>query len=723
MLNNLSDFVFKFKKTTVIVWIALLSGLLALSGQIGSSYSDSLTLPDSESKVASTLLEGFQASAQKTSTSSSSSSSSSGSSSETMIQVVFASTKVALSEAQIAPALQAIAAVDHVTAIQSPFKLGAKAFSTDGLIATSNVALDVDRQLATVPIQNILAVADKYSSSSFSIAFLGNGVADAENPSSSTSSEVFGLGIAAIVLLLTFGSLVSALTPILIAIVALGCSTATIGLLSNYFEISNNGPILGALMGLSVGIDYALFIVTRFRKEITNGNDVATSLRLAMRTSGRAVLFAGIIVSFAVLGIFAVQISVLDGLAISAFVAVLISLAAAMTLLPALLSLLGSRINRLALPRLRKTGSSGEFGWWSRMATTVSKRPWLWMLSVSLVMLTLCVPALSIQLGQANSGSDAKGTTTKAAYDLLTEAFGDGYLTPLTAAVTLSSKSTVVDLNNLTKKVAEDEGVAAVTQATMDVGGELATFTIYPTTSGEDDLTNQLIARLRSVTIPEATDGTGLKAYIGGGTASYYDLASTVRDRLALFIGAVVAVSMVFLLFLFRSIAIPIKSALMNLLSVGAAIGAVTAVFQWGWGAELLGVAVGPIEPFVPILMFAILFGLSMDYEVFLVSKIQEDYLRTKDNRGSVRRGLQSSAGIITAAASIMVAVFLSFLLADMRIIQELATGLTVAIILDATLVRSILVPALMQLLGDRNWWLPKFLAKRLPTIKLEDEN
>ncbi len=723
MLNNLSDFVFKFKKTTVIVWIALLSGLLALSGQIGSSYSDSLTLPDSESKVASTLLEGFQASAQKTSTSSSSSSSSSGSSSETMIQVVFASTKVALSEAQIAPALQAIAAVDHVTAIQSPFKLGAKAFSTDGLIATSNVALDVDRQLATVPIQNILAVADKYSSSSFSIEFLGNGVADAENPSSSTSSEVFGLGIAAIVLLLTFGSLVSALTPILIAIVALGCSTATIGLLSNYFEISNNGPILGALMGLSVGIDYALFIVTRFRKEITNGNDVATSLRLAMRTSGRAVLFAGIIVSFAVLGIFAVQISVLDGLAISAFVAVLISLAAAMTLLPALLSLLGSRINRLALPRLRKTGSSGEFGWWSRMATTVSKRPWLWMLSVSLVMLTLCVPALSIQLGQANSGSDAKGTTTKAAYDLLTEAFGDGYLTPLTAAVTLSSKSTVVDLNNLTKKVAEDEGVAAVTQATMDVGGELATFTIYPTTSGEDDLTNQLIARLRSVTIPEATDGTGLKAYIGGGTASYYDLASTVRDRLALFIGAVVAVSMVFLLFLFRSIAIPIKSALMNLLSVGAAIGAVTAVFQWGWGAELLGVAVGPIEPFVPILMFAILFGLSMDYEVFLVSKIQEDYLRTKDNRGSVRRGLQSSAGIITAAASIMVAVFLSFLLADMRIIQELATGLTVAIILDATLVRSILVPALMQLLGDRNWWLPKFLAKRLPTIKLEDEN
>ena len=723
MLNNLSDFVFKFKKTTVIVWIALLSGLLALSGQIGSSYSDSLTLPDSESKVASTLLEGFQASAQKTSTSSSSSSSSSGSSSETMIQVVFASTKVALSEAQIAPALQAIAAVDHVTAIQSPFKLGAKAFSTDGLIATSNVALDVDRQLATVPIQNILAVADEYSSSSFSIAFLGNGVADAENPSSSTSSEVFGLGIAAIVLLLTFGSLVSALTPILIAIVALGCSTATIGLLSNYFEISNNGPILGALMGLSVGIDYALFIVTRFRKEITNGNDVATSLRLAMRTSGRAVLFAGIIVSFAVLGIFAVQISVLDGLAISAFVAVLISLAAAMTLLPALLSLLGSRINRLALPRLRKTGSSGEFGWWSRMATTVSKRPWLWMLSVSLVMLTLCVPALSIQLGQANSGSDAKGTTTKAAYDLLTEAFGDGYLTPLTAAVTLSSKSTVVDLNNLTKKVAEDEGVAAVTQATMDVGGELATFTIYPTTSGEDDLTNQLIARLRSVTIPEATDGTGLKAYIGGGTASYYDLASTVRDRLALFIGAVVAVSMVFLLFLFRSIAIPIKSALMNLLSVGAAIGAVTAVFQWGWGAELLGVAVGPIEPFVPILMFAILFGLSMDYEVFLVSKIQEDYLRTKDNRGSVRRGLQSSAGIITAAASIMVAVFLSFLLADMRIIQELATGLTVAIILDATLVRSILVPALMQLLGDRNWWLPKFLAKRLPTIKLEDEN
>lgn len=736
MLSRLSNFAYRYRKTTVAVWIVILIGLNLFSGRVGTSYTQSLTLPDSESKVANTLLESFQPATQQggststaatttstdtstsTTTASTDTSTSSSSKQVTQFRVVFASTESALTQTQVDPVIAAIDAVTNVSSIQTPFGPGGT-FSKDGKIAVTSVTLDVDRRMSTTTIREIFGVADKYRSSTFQIEFLGGAVSDAETTASS-SSEAIGLGIAAIVLFLTFGSLVSALTPIFIAIVAVGSSTAAIGLLSNSFDISDNGPILGALMGLSVGIDYALFIVTRFRKEIKNGNDVKTSLDLAMKTSGRAVLYAGMIVCVAVLGLFAVRISVLDGLAISASVAVLFSLISAMTLLPAVLSLLGARINRLALPHRRDRKVREGEGWWARVAGTVARRPWTWLVSVSMVLLVLCVPALSIQLGETNSGSNAKGTTTRTAYDLVTSAFGAGSETPLSVVVKVPSTATSSDLQTVTDAIGKDSGVASVTQVTMDQSGELATFTVYPTTDGEDEKTSELIARLRGTTIPDAVGDSGLTAYIGGSTAGWYDLATTVQSRLGTFIGAVVFLSMLFLLVLFRSIAIPIKSALMNMLSIGAAFGVVTAVFQWGWGASYIGAAVGPIEPFVPVLMFAILFGLSMDYEVFLVSKIHEEYLKSHDNSGSVRRGIESSAGIITAAASIMFAVFLAFVLSDMRIIQELAIGLAAAIVIDATLVRSIVVPALMQLLGDRNWWLPTWLAKRLPVLSHE---
>lgn len=720
MLSRLSSFSFKHRKATIACWIAILIGLNLFSGRVGTDYANSLTLPDSESKTASTLLESFQPATQAGgSNSTAATTATTGSSGpETQFRVVFASKEAALTQAQLDPVIAAIGAVDHVSSIQTPFGPGGS-ISSDGRIAFTSVTLDVDRRMSTATIKEIFGVADEYRSSTFRVEFIGGTVSDAESPPSS-SSEAIGLGIAAIVLFLTFGSLVSALTPIFIAIVAVGSSTAAIGLLSNSFDISDNGPVLGALMGLSVGIDYALFIVTRFRKEIKHGNDVKTSLDLAMRTSGRAVMYAGMIVCVAVLGLFAVRISVLDGLAISASVAVFFSLLAAMTLLPAVLASLGTRINRLTLPRRRPRKPREGEGWWARVAGTIARRPWTWLISVSLVLLLLCVPALSIQLGEVNAGSNAKGTTTRAAYDLLAQGFGAGSETPLTVVVQVPTTAIASDLQTVSDAIAQDSGVASVTPVTMDQSGALAAFTVYPTTDSEDERTFELITRLRGTTIPVAAGDTGLTAYIGGSTAGYYDLATTVSSRLVGFIGAVVLLSMLFLLVLFRSIAIPLKSALMNLLSIGAAFGVVTAVFQWGWGASYIGASVGPIEPFVPVLMFAILFGLSMDYEVFLVSKIHEEYLRTRDNGGSVRRGIESSAGIITAAASIMFAVFLAFVLSDMRIIQELAIGLAAAIVIDATLVRSILVPALMQLLGDRNWWLPVWLAKRLPTLTHE---
>lgn len=726
-LQKLAKLTYRFRKSVVSIWIALLLGLTVLSGQVGTSYSDAFTLPDSESKVANTLLEGFTPAAQKetgsgasaTSTSKTKTTSASSTTGST-IQIVFATTDGVLTQSQLDTFLADISALDHVTSAQSPLIQGGGSLSANGKIGISNVQLDLDRRSNTSAIKEILKIASANTTSSFEIALYGPGVSNAETPSSSTSSELIGLGVAAIVLFVTFGSLVSALTPIFIAVFALGSSTATIGLLSNNVDISSNGPVLGALMGLSVGIDYALFVVTRFRQEIKNGKDTKTALELSMQTSGRSVLFAGIIVSFAVLGIFSVQLSVLDGLALSAFVAVLFSLAAALTLLPATLALLGSRINRLTLSRLGKGKAPLTGGWWAQTADLVAKRPWVWLISVSMSMLLLCIPTFSIQLGEVNAGSDQKGTTTRTAYDLISTGFGDGYLNPLTVVAKLSSTGSIAEVESVAAAITSDSGVESVTQAVLDESKELAVFSVYPSTSSEDDRTNQLIARLRATTIPDAIAGTELQVYVGGATAGIYDLASTVKSRLLAFIGAVIALSMLFMLVLFRSIAIPIKSGFMNLLSVGAAMGVVTAFFQWGWGASLIGAAVGPIEPFVPVLMFAILFGLSMDYEVFLVSRIQEDYLATGDNLGSVRRGLQSSAGIITAAASIMVAVFLAFLQADIRIIQELAIGLALAIVLDATLIRTILVPALMQLLGNRNWWLPAWLAKMLTQIKVE---
>lgn len=723
MLERLSNFAYRFRKSVIGFWILLLIGLTVVSSQVGSDYTDSLTLPDSESKIANTLLEDFSpASAEPAPTDSEAadtSNSTTMTSAGSSIQAVFASTDAALTEEQLADVIAEISQNEHVTSFQSPFTPGSGGISADGMIATSMVSLDVDRRESVTAIQDILDVAASYKTDTFQVAFAGNSVADAESPSSSTSSEIVGLIVAAIVLFLTFGSVVSALTPIVMAVIALGTATACISLVSNSVDISSNGPVLGALMGLSVGIDYALFIVTRFRQELAKGNNVKTSLTLAMKTSGRAVLYAGVIVSFAVLGMFAVQITVLDGLALSAFIAVLISLTAAMTLLPAFLAVLGTRINKLTLPILRNKKSSSENGVWSRIAGAVAKRPWPWLVAVSMSMLLLAAPAATIQLGQVNSGSDPVGTSTRTSYDLLTSAFGEGYLSPLTIAVEVPADARIDDIQSVADEIATDSGVDSVTTVVIDGSGELATFTVYPTTSSEDSKTGELIARLRGVTIPEAVGDSGLQVYIGGSTASTYDLASTVSSRLLAFIGAVIVLSMIFLMVLFRSISIPLKSGLMNLLSVGAAMGVVTVFFQWGWGADLIGAATGPIEPFVPILMFAILFGLSMDYEVFLVSKIREDYSTTHDNSGAVRRGLQSSAGIITAAASIMVAVFLAFLQADIRIIQELAIGLTVAILLDATLVRVLLVPALMQLLGDRNWWVPRFLDKWLPRLNI----
>ncbi|HEY4898645.1 MAG TPA: MMPL family transporter, partial [Candidatus Nanopelagicaceae bacterium] len=439
-----------------------------------------------------------------------------------------------------------------------------------------------------------------------------------------------------------------------------------------------------------------------------------------VKTSGRAVLFAGIIVCIALLGLFTVHVSFLYGVAIAAALSVLVTMTAAITLLPALLSMVGHGVDRLSIPGRRKTTHDIETGRWARWAAGIQRKPIRYAIAGALILIVLCVPAFSIRMGSADSGNDAKGTTTRAAYDLLAKGFGAGYAGSIQLVSPISAPSDLAEMNKLATAVASDADVASVSPAFPSSDQKIALIQIYPKSSPESKATNDLITRLRKQIIPSTIGGTNLKVYVGGITAIFSDFATVLNGKLPIFIGSVVLLSFILLMFLFRSLLIPLKAAVMNLFSIGAAFGILVAIFEWGWGGGLLNIKGGPIEAFLPVMLFAILFGLSMDYEVFLVSRIQEEYLATGDNSAAVRRGLAATGGVITAAATIMFSVFAAFVFGGERVIQEFGIGLSAAVAFDATVIRSMLVPALMQWWGPANWWLPPFLEKRIPKIKID---
>ncbi len=555
-------------------------------------------------------------------------------------------------------------------------------------------------------------------------------VAEAANRVSFSSAGL-GIILAGIVLYLVFASIFAMLLPLLSALASLGTAIGVIGLLSHAFKMPEFSTQLVLLIGLGVGVDYALFIVTRHRQGLIAGNDVESSIVNAVNTSGRAVLFAGIIVCIALLGMFALGVNFLYGLAAAAAIGVLFTMIAALTLLPAFLGFIGPRVlsrrqkRDLAAngPRIVGTGTKG---FWPRWATFIQGRPVLPAAVALLIVVLVALPFFSLRLGSSDQGNDPVGTTTRTAYDLLAKGFGPGFNGPLLLVAENNGPADTEALDSLAASVGTQPGVAKVVAPVAlpsNHGQTVSLITVYPTSSPQAAATTDLIDHLRQATIPAAVAGTGVSVYVGGNTAIFADFARVLSSKLPLFIGLVVVLSFLLLAWVFRSLVIPLTAAAMNLLSIGAAFGVLVAVFQWGWAGAIFQVnQPGPIEAFLPVMLFAILFGLSMDYEVFLITRIHEEWLKSGDNRTAVRNGLAATGKTITAAALIMILVFGSFILGGERVIKEFGLGLAAGILMDALIIRMAIVPSLMFLFGKANWWFPGWLDRALPRLSVDPD-
>jgi RND superfamily putative drug exporter len=524
------------------------------------------------------------------------------------------------------------------------------------------------------------------------------------------------------VLFIAFGSLLAMLLPLAIAIFALVSGLMATGLLSHAITIPSAAPTLGILIGLGVGIDYALFIVTRHRNDIKAGMSPQDAAVRALNTSGRAVLFAGTTVCIALLGMLVLRIGYISGLGIAAAVTVLFTVAAATTLLPALLGFLGMRVlSRRERRRLAADGPApdGTSGAWTRLAAFVQRHPAPLAAAAATVMLILAIPVLSLRLGSSDAANDPASTTTHQAYDLLATGFGPGFNGPLELAGTTSTPADAVAFARLAGTLRTEPGIAAVSAPVAGHGASL--ISVIPTTSPEAKATSTLISQLRDTVIPAAEHGTTLRVYVGGVTAVNGDFAAVIAPKLLIFIGVILVLGFLLLTLAFRSLLIPAVAAVMNLLAAAASFGVLVAVFQYGWGLHVLNLGqAGPIESFLPVLMLAVLFGLSMDYEVFLVSRIREEWATTGDNHQAVRTGQATTGRVIIAAATIMILVFSAFILSGQQTIGEIGIGLAAAVLLDAFLLRTVLVPAVMHLSGRANWWLPAWLDRILPHLSIE---
>ena len=603
---------------------------------------------------------------------------------------------------------------------------GKAALSKDQKIGYISVTLSEGAaDLTKEDAENIIDATSPASDAGLTVAtggYLGQAVSKADTE----SSEAVGLTAAVVILLFAFGTATAMLLPIVSAVLGLAASLALIGFLGHVAEVPSVAPTLATMIGLGVGIDYALFIVTRHKLQLNEGMEVRESIARATATAGGAVVFAGGTVVIALVSLLASGIPFVGTMGYSAAVAVVVAVLAATTLLPALLGALGLRINSLRVKLGRTHPDDHEPHGWARWARGVVARPWPSLVASIAILVVLAVPVLDLHMGSSDNGELPESTTARQAYDLITEGFGAGTNGPLLVSVRLGSPAKPDDprLTGLENAVAKDPDVAGVSPATVDPAGTAAVFTAIPKTAPNAQATEDLVKRLRSDVIPKATKGSDVTANVGGQTAAYIDLADRISDKLPQMIALVVGLSCIVLLLAFRSILLPVKAAVANLLSVAAAYGIVTFIFQEGHGASLLGLdGAVPIASYVPLLMFAILFGLSMDYEVFLLTQIQEHYKKDGDPHEAVVRGLSSTGRVITSAALIMVFVFASFVLNGSAIVKQFGVGLAAAIAIDATIVRCLAVPAAMALFGRAAWWLPRRVDRVLPRISIEGED
>ncbi len=709
-IARLARWTIAHRRLTVAAWLALLVGVLAASGAVGSHYSNSNSLKGTESQRATDLLQReFPAQA--------------GDVDQIVLHVSSGAITAQRVQARVAPMLARVARMPHVTGVISPFSsAGAQQVSRNGKTAFATVLFDQRANaLPKAATKAVISTAQAARAPGLQVQLGGQAIEQAEGISVGPATAV-GLLAAIIVLLITFGSLVAAGLPILTALLGLGTAFGFIGLGSQVVTMPDVSTQLAAMMGLGVGIDYALFIVTRFRESHRRGATIDEAVIEAMDTAGRAVLFAGVTVIVALLGMLVLGVGFLAGLGVSSAIAVLLTMLAALTLLPALLSRFGARVVTRREPRrtARRAPTAAADGFWGRWAGLIRRRPWPAAIAGLAIMLAIASPALSLRLGVSDAGNDPSSTTTHSAYALLADGFGKGFNGPLVVVASLPRAYDPSALQQIRATLRRTDGVASVAPTRVSAGGRTAVYEVFPSSTPQAAATTTLVTTLRSRVLPPAARATGSTLLVGGPTATGIDFTHVLATKLPLFVAIVVLLSAVLLLIVFRSLVIPVQAALMNLLSIGAALGVTVAIFQNGWLGGLFGVSPGPIEPWLPAILFAIVFGLSMDYEVFLVSRIHEEWTRRGDASDAVVKGIASTGRVITAAATIMICVFLSFVFGADRAIKLFGLSLASAVFLDAFVIRSLLLPAVLELVGRATWQLPSWLSRRLPRLAIE---
>ena len=705
MLQRLARFVYHRRWWVLGAWIALLVALPALNAAAGGVFKDEFSLPDSESDDAMHLLQdsGF------------------GSQAGFSGQLVFRNPD-GFDDPTVQSDLEKLFAQLHKgipdSQVVSPFTPETKGrqISEDGTIAFAEVNLaDRDSKEYETAAEDARSIVEDADIPGTEVEL--GGQIFAEQPE--FASEAIGFMAALVILLIAFGSVIAAGLPIMTALFGIVCGIALVGLAVNVIGMPSFSNQAVMMIAIGVGIDYALFIVTRYREGLHSGMEPEQATVRAIDTAGRAVIFAGTTVIIAVLGLFTMGIDMMNGLAVGIALGVLMTMLAAITLLPAMFGFIGRTIDRWGWAR----GEGGhERSIWYRWSQVIQNNPWPPLIIGAAFLLLLTVPLLSMRLGNSDTGTNPKSDTTRKAYDLLAEGFGPGFNGPfLLITKTPGGQSDLATLNELSTELNGTDDVAFASPPRPNDDGTAALMQVVPKSAPQDEDTTNLVHDLRDDVIPGVTGGTDLDVLVGGYTPMIVDFSSYMAERLPWFMGTVLLLSFVLLMMVFRSLLVPLKAVIMNLISIGAAYGVLVAVFQWGWGNALVGAhSKGPIEMWLPMMLFAVVFGMSMDYEVFLLSRIREEYDRSGDNASAVAKGLAATARVITAAALIMVFVFGSFALGPLIAIKELGVGLAIAVFLDATVVRMVLVPSTMELLGDLNWWLPKWLDRILPRIHVE---
>lgn len=685
------------RRTVIILWLVVLIASIGTARSLKNQFDNNLTLPHTDAQRATSLLrERFPAQAGD------------------IDQIVFHARNGVLTEAatksRIDRVLRTVAGLPHVTRVVTPFAV-TNAISPDGRTAFGLVSFDERGDaLPTSAVTRVIRAANLAGTSQFDVALGGSAIEESQRPTLGAATLI-GIAAAMVVLFFSFGSLFAMGLPIVTALFGLGTSMGLIAALTHVLSTPDFATELALLIGLGVGVDYALFVVTRFRDAVESTTDVDQAVVEAMNTAGRSIAFAGSTVVIAVLGLFLVGVKLFYGVALATSLTVLLVLAASLTLLPALLSLAGARVSRRATAR-------GTM--WRRWIGFIQRWPLGAAAAATGTLLLLTAPALGLRLASSDAGNDRPGTTTREAYELLKRGFGPGFNAPLQIAVAVPSRGSETHVTALRSAIARTPGVAAVAQPVYNQAHNAVSLTVFPQSSPQSSQTYALVKHLRKVVVPSAVAGSGLTAYVGGFTASQVDLAHVLSNKLPLFIGVVILLSALLLLVVFRSLVIPLQAAFMNLLAMGASLGVVQAVFERGWGAGLIGATRSPIEAFIPVIAFAIVFGLSMDYEVFLLSRIHEEWVRSANHSIAVREGLARTGRVVTAAAAVMVVVFASFAASDNHILKLFGLTLATAVLLDAVVIRSILLPAVLQLTGRATWAFPGWMNRRLPHLAIE---